>query len=168
MWGQWGWGYPGNLAPEQISQLPLAAQIALTDLTVLDQNNGNGTWTTRSATLQQLLSLFNSSLPSQLPTQTIVDTTGLVNISASSGNVLVKGTGAFPMRLFPSASATRPLFLKDYTGIAYTNNQNGSPFTILANGTETIDGQASATLTINYQGIYLFPYQFPLSGWYVG
>lgn len=165
MWGPWGCGYPGNLAPEQISQLPLAAQVALTDLAVLDQNNGNGTWTTRSATLQQISTLVQTPVV-YLPSVTVINTSSVVTITTAYANFLLQGNGVNPVSLFPSATAVRPLFFKDYTGLAYTNNNNGTPFRIIPNGTEKIDGASSKTIAIDYQGMWLYP--LPGGGWYIG
>lgn len=167
MWGPW-WGFPGNLAPESISQLPGAQSVTLTDLAVLDQNNGNGTWTTRSATLQQISTLVLSSIPtpSSLPPVSIINTSSPFTITNAAGNVLLSGSGFTPINLFPASAALRPLFFKDYTGNAFTNNLNGTPYRIVPNGTEKIDGQTSVTITIDYQGIYLYP--LPTGGWYVG
>lgn len=168
MWGPC-WGFYGNLAPEQISQLPGAISVTVTDLTVLDQNNGNGTWTTRSATLQQIATLVISLSPtiSAIPPVSIINTSAAFTpITTAAGNVLLQGSGLFPINLFPASTALRPLFFKDYTGNAYANNNNGTPYTIVPNGAERIDNQTSVTLTIDYQGIYLYP--LPTGGWYVG
>lgn len=91
-------------------------------------------------------------LGQQLYGSTSVSTTTYAPVAADSF-LLVNDAAPVTINLPTAASRSGyPLVIKDASGAAHTNS-----ITITANGVETIDGQTSVTIAVDYGSFNLFP-----------
>lgn len=90
-----------------------------------------------------------------------VTTPGTITQSLTDSAIIVENNAslAVTVNLLKASTRKTSLYVKDGKGNAGTHN-----ITIVANGADTIDGQATAILTYNYQWILLTPIA---SGWTV-
>ena len=91
-----------------------------------------------------------------------VTASGIVTATIADGVILIDKTmpSTTTVLLPPASTATIPITVKDLAG-----NAASYPIVLSPNGTETIDGLSSRSITTDYGSVTLYP--LPAGGWYV-